>query len=383
MPYSVVVFDSDNSVDTAPTSWISIEDEVEKKGTCYWPLKNIRQKIKDQQIPDKRKWSLHDCRVISDVVYQDYKKARKASKRGEVTSNVESEDEASLPQDSLIVQAGSTRTTNIPARYRDHESSDTSEEENNEETCEENQQKTPKQKTPTYELPKSPTYELPKSPMYDLQQQSQRMQRDAQVRPEEGLPLLKRPGRKEQGETILSQVLDQMKTLESQVESMKLTLDKVAAVILKQDEEVGESLEEVLPEKICTVTMMQELETRLKEDGEFQKKLINILSKLRGGMDLASVVRDQMRSVFTNGLMSKYSLTGQKGKLCFMDTSSCKTILRSIRRATKDRFKIKDLEYEIAEVLRNAPNHPGGANYVKKNVAGKRKRGMVEEEKEN
>lgn len=31
MPYSVVVFDSDNSVDTAPTSWVSIEDEVVKK----------------------------------------------------------------------------------------------------------------------------------------------------------------------------------------------------------------------------------------------------------------------------------------------------------------------------------------------------------------
>lgn len=69
-------------------------------------------------------------------------------------------------------------------------------------------------------------------------------------------------------------VLDQMKTLESQVESMKLTLNKVAAVILKQDEEVGESLEEVLPEKISSVTMMQDLETRLKEDGEFQKKLV-------------------------------------------------------------------------------------------------------------
>ncbi|XP_052075784.1 uncharacterized protein LOC127713854 [Mytilus californianus] len=181
----------------------------------------------------------------------------------------------------------------------------------------------------------------------------------------------------------MSQVLDQMKTMEKQMDTMKLTLDKMAAVILKQEEEIGESLEEVLPEKINTATMMEDLEIRLKEDVEFQKKLITILSKLRGGADLASVVRGQMRSIFTNGLMSRYSLTGQKGKLCFLDTSSCKVILRSIRRATKDRFKIKDIEYEMAEVLRNAPNHPGGANFVKKNVACKRKRGMVEEEKEN
>ncbi|CAG2194627.1 unnamed protein product [Mytilus edulis] len=54
------------------------------------------------------------------------------------------------------------------------------------------------------------------------------------------------------------------------MESMRLTLDKVAAVNLKQEEEVGGALEEVLSEQISTATMMHDLETRLKEDGEFQ-----------------------------------------------------------------------------------------------------------------
>ncbi|CAG2198526.1 unnamed protein product [Mytilus edulis] len=67
-----------------------------------------------------------------------------------------------------------------------------------------------------------------------------------------------------------SPMINQMKTMENQMETMKLTLDKVAAVNLKQEEEVGESLEEVLSEKISTATMMHDLETRLKEDGEFQ-----------------------------------------------------------------------------------------------------------------
>ncbi|CAG2231986.1 unnamed protein product [Mytilus edulis] len=70
-----------------------------------------------------------------------------------------------------------------------------------------------------------------------------------------------------EGKLIL---INQMKTMENQMETMKLTLDKVAAVNLKQEEEVGESLEEVLSEKISTATMMHDPETRLKEDGEFQ-----------------------------------------------------------------------------------------------------------------
>ncbi|CAG2187268.1 unnamed protein product [Mytilus edulis] len=87
---------------------------------------------------------------------------------------------------------------------------------------------------------------------------------EARAGPRANLSYLPRAGSR------TSPMINQMKTMENQMETMKLTLDKVAAVNLKQEEEVGESLEEVLSEKISTATMMHDLETRLKEDGEFQ-----------------------------------------------------------------------------------------------------------------
>ena len=44
-------------------------------------------------------------------------------------------------------------------------------------------------------------------------------------------------------------------------------------------------------------------------------------------------------------------------------------VLEAARKASKNKAKQSDVHFEIGEVLRNAPNMPGGSNFVKVCIA--------------
>ena len=46
-------------------------------------------------------------------------------------------------------------------------------------------------------------------------------------------------------------------------------------------------------------------------------------------------------------------------------------VLAAARKASKNKAKQSDVHFEIGEVLRNAPNMPGGSNFVKVCIAKK------------
>ena len=54
---------------------------------------------------------------------------------------------------------------------------------------------------------------------------------------------------------------------------------------------------------------------------------VRALATLQGGNDIGKQCRTIMRALMTNGLMSKFSFFGQKGKLAFKDTAVFKIIL--------------------------------------------------------
>ncbi|KAI0241774.1 hypothetical protein LSAT2_018987 [Lamellibrachia satsuma] len=49
-------------------------------------------------------------------------------------------------------------------------------------------------------------------------------------------------------------------------------------------------------------------------------------------------------------------------------------VLEAARKASKNKAKQSDVHFEIGEVLRNAPNMPGGSNFVKRQGLQGRKR---------
>ncbi|CAC5421158.1 unnamed protein product [Mytilus coruscus] len=174
------------------------------------------------------------------------------------------------------------------------------------------------------------------------------------------LPVIERPSsRLSLGDSAV------MRQMQKDVTDIKKAVTTILNTLIVQEEVVVESVEDFIPEKIKNQEMMNQLNEQLESDEEFRKKLIMVLAKLKDGGDLPSITRLLMRSMLTNGIMSKYSLTSQRGKTPFKGTRTCKVILRALKRATKNRFPVKDYEFEIAEVLRNAPNCPGGVNFLK------------------
>ncbi|XP_069108634.1 uncharacterized protein [Argopecten irradians] len=102
------------------------------------------------------------------------------------------------------------------------------------------------------------------------------------------------------------------------------------------------------------------------ESTESRKGLVRWLASLQGGEDIGLICRTTMRAFMTNKLMSFYSVKGQKGKLPFNKTTAYSIVLKSVKRACRGKVSLSDVMLEVGDVLRNAPNKPGGINYIKK-----------------
>ncbi|PIK45328.1 putative DNA topoisomerase 2-alpha-like isoform X2 [Apostichopus japonicus] len=182
-------------------------------------------------------------------------------------------------------------------------------------------------------------------------------------------------------------MLQQLSSSLKQVTSRLTALETVAAKILSNvgEEDLDmESLDTVLKARIDSEEAFEEFEVALGEDEGKRKKLVLILASMEKGVP-GKVARAMMRAVMTNGIMSNFSATGQKGgKRPFKDTILCSVILKALRKCIKN-GKRSDFFFEISEVLRNAPNMPGGSNYVRKKsqVAQKRNTQVYESEAES
>uniref|UniRef100_UPI00358F0851 uncharacterized protein isoform X4 n=1 Tax=Myxine glutinosa TaxID=7769 RepID=UPI00358F0851 len=80
-----------------------------------------------------------------------------------------------------------------------------------------------------------------------------------------------------------------------------------------------------------------------------------------GGASLGASVRRMMRKIGKNELWSKYSLKGRKGKNKFEDLPICRLVI-SASMKNHPNMKIADVEAEITETLKHAPNKDGGKN---------------------
>ncbi|KAK3101669.1 hypothetical protein FSP39_005343 [Pinctada imbricata] len=70
-----------------------------------------------------------------------------------------------------------------------------------------------------------------------------------------------------------------------------------------------------------------------------------------------------MRKIMTNGLMSKFSGHGQKGKLKFIGKPIYNIILYAARKASKEKLSFNEITKEVLDVLRYAPYKPGGSQH--------------------
>ncbi|XP_032813184.1 uncharacterized protein LOC116943931 [Petromyzon marinus] len=124
---------------------------------------------------------------------------------------------------------------------------------------------------------------------------------------------------------------------------------------------VNETLEDVLPNPFNTTDELEELCCRISTDDKFKKDMISYLSSL-GGCNVGDSVHRMMRTLGTNALWSKYSLKGRKGKLSLIYLPVFMVLTRACLK-NHPRANVKEIEGEIAETLKHAPNKRGGANY--------------------
>ncbi|XP_036380177.1 uncharacterized protein LOC118774789 isoform X2 [Megalops cyprinoides] len=166
------------------------------------------------------------------------------------------------------------------------------------------------------------------------------------------------------------QVMSKLNSLEKSVREIKALL---LAQRRPQEDDTLEGLEVFLPHgrRLESLEELRDFEESL-EDEERKRRLVQVLASVEGGENVGKICRAVMRSLMSNGLMSSFSARGQKGKLAFKEQPLCDVILRAVRKSSNGECKDSDIMYEIAGVLRNAPNHPGGANYHR--LGGTRKR---------
>lgn len=147
-----------------------------------------------------------------------------------------------------------------------------------------------------------------------------------------------------------------------------------------ENEDCFETLEELLPrgKPMQTADEMKEMEEKL-EDPTIRRGMSIVLASMAGGGSLSQAGRAIMRLLMSNSIMSLYSYRGQKsGNKPFKDTRLCKVVLYAMKRCSKSSSQT-DIRFEVAEVLRNAPNLPGGANHEKKRAMGQKRKSGEED----
>ncbi|XP_077276928.1 uncharacterized protein LOC143908251 [Temnothorax americanus] len=91
MPWLVVKFDLENTVEAVPKNWY-----CERTSTCYWPPEScnstaIEEKIKHQQTPDRSLWKTYPAAILGQ--YDNLKLAKKKANKAKTTNELSSNNE--------------------------------------------------------------------------------------------------------------------------------------------------------------------------------------------------------------------------------------------------------------------------------------------------
>ncbi|CAB3976771.1 transposase domain-containing [Paramuricea clavata] len=119
-------------------------------------------------------------------------------------------------------------------------------------------------------------------------------------------------------------------------------------------------LEDVLPRPMDTLGEIQKLCLKL-EQSKFKNTLVSYLAA-QCGHSLGDTVRRIMAKLGTNKLWSLYSFKGRKGKLAFKGLNLCNVIIKSCVKC-HEKATEPNIEEQISETLKHAPNKPGGSRY--------------------
>uniref|UniRef100_F6PHA1 Uncharacterized LOC100179141 n=1 Tax=Ciona intestinalis TaxID=7719 RepID=F6PHA1_CIOIN len=116
-----------------------------------------------------------------------------------------------------------------------------------------------------------------------------------------------------------------------------------------------------LEEPMVNMKQFQDFEKKLEVKG-YRKRLVNSLSGI-GGCSASEVIRRMMAMLGTVNLWSQFSYKGRNAKKkAFYASFLNKMILKASKKILKT-CSIKELEYNVSEVLKHAPHKRGGPKF--------------------
>lgn len=112
-----------------------------------------------------------------------------------------------------------------------------------------------------------------------------------------------------------------------------------------------------LVEQLDSLQDLDNLEESIVQDKEIKNKLTTKLMSV-GGTDIKDGVKNIMRRVMTNELMSKLNMSGHRGKIPFKDY----TIFKVINDVALKAFNgtEKEVKEIVSRTLKYAPDRAGG-----------------------
>uniref|UniRef100_UPI00359017EE uncharacterized protein isoform X2 n=2 Tax=Myxine glutinosa TaxID=7769 RepID=UPI00359017EE len=337
--FVVVEFLKDKTVEVVHCSWL---EKVGGDHICYWPKMAAGKQARAGEKPDKSKWKKRSVRLMSST--DTYAKANQYARREEESSNVKSQED--LGKKLKKRPSDSDRL--------DDEAVDVFFDFLNQDLIK------PTKPTPVSTLPKSPSYTaLRASP------NSESVKHDLQT----DLQTLASPsGRNTSSIPSRSSIVDESLSESFQVRVlMKLDnlledqiYQKSLLRMLVTNQDYLNEIEDLLPEPLNSEKQLLALCDRISKEQSFKKNMTAYLASF-GGASLGASVRRMMRKIGKNELWSKYSLKGRKGKNKFEDLPICRLVI-SASMKNHPNMKIADVEAEITETLKHAPNKDGGKN---------------------
>ncbi|XP_069195892.1 uncharacterized protein [Procambarus clarkii] len=120
-------------------------------------------------------------------------------------------------------------------------------------------------------------------------------------------------------------------------------------------------IQDFLPQPLSTPLELENFCSKLRSDNAFRKSLVDVLSML-GGQNMKDYVRRIMQRLGTYPLWSQYSLKGRKRKRVFQDLELFHVIIKVCLNSFSDCTE-RDVQFQISEILKSAPNKPGGNRY--------------------
>ncbi|XP_069176351.1 uncharacterized protein [Procambarus clarkii] len=158
---------------------------------------------------------------------------------------------------------------------------------------------------------------------------------------------------------MLQAIYTEVNELKSDVNELKSDVKILKATLTTK--ETDKIIEDLIPNPIAAEGDLNVLNRKLAESS-FRTKFVLLLTSVRGS-DCATTVRRIMKKIGTNGLWSLYSLKGQKKKLAFLEKQELYNVILKSSINAHPQVKVEDVTFQISEVLKHAPNRPGGSRY--------------------